>query len=429
MAVPSDRRVVISGMAALSPLGLDLHAYWQALCDGRSGVRPISSIDVSALPVHFGGELPGFDAKKFFDKDERKSLKMMARSVQMGVACAKLAYRHAGVAPGAVDPTRFGIEFGSSLIPTELDDLAPAAVMCADSAKREVNMGKWGAEGLRQVPPLWMLKYLPNMVACHVSIMLDAQGPNNSITESDAAALLALGEASRIIRRGQADFMLTGAADSKMNPLSLVRQSLFAPLSRRNDAPTEASRPFDRDRDGWVIGEGAGMLVLEELEHARRRKVPIHGEVVGFGSAFDRSKSGSGVARAIRSALAQAAIEPRDIDHVNANGLSTIDGDAWEARGLSEVFAQEPAVAVFSPKSYFGCLSAASGSTELIASILALKHGTLPATLNYTRPDPACAVRVAAKPRPIQRPYAVKVSLTELGQAAAVVIRRWESGE
>src|SRR5438874_1917467 len=176
---------------------------------------------------------------------------MMARSVQMGVACAKLAFADAGGETHRPDPTRFGVEFGSSLIPTELTDLAPAAKHCARSAGGDVDLQKWGAEGYREVEPLWMLKYLPNMVACHTSIMLDARGPNNSITESDAAGLLALGEAFRILRRGQADFMLTGAADSKLNPLSLVRQNLFARLSRRNDAPEKACRPFDRGRDGW----------------------------------------------------------------------------------------------------------------------------------------------------------------------------------
>jgi 3-oxoacyl-[acyl-carrier-protein] synthase II len=344
----------------------------------------------------------------------------------MGVACAKQAFQDAGANKGNLDPTRFGIEFGSSLIPTELDDLAPAAVVCAGSDRATVNLANWGAEGIGQVPPLWMLKYLPNMVACHVSIMLDAQGPNNSITESDTAGLLALGEACRIIGRGQADFMLTGASDSKINPLSLVRQNLFAPLSRRNGAPAKACRPFDRDRDGWVIAEGAGMIAVEELEHARRRGARINAEIVGFGAAFDRGRTGAGLARAIRAALDRAGIEPSEVDHVNAHGLSTPAGDAWEARGLHEVFGEDADVSVFAPKSYFGCLSAASSSVELIASVLALKHGVLPGTLNYETADPECPVRVAATSRPIARPYAVKVALTECGQAAAAVLRRWE---
>jgi 3-oxoacyl-[acyl-carrier-protein] synthase II len=233
--------------------------------------------------------------------------------------------------------------------------------------------------------------------------------------------MLALGEAYRIIRREHADFMLTGAADSKVNPLSLVRQNLFAQLSRRNDAPSEACRPFDRTRDGWVIGEGAGMLALEDLDHARRRHAPILAEIVGFGCAFDRDRSGDGIARAIRAAL--DGIDPAEVDHVNAHGLSTTESDAWEARGIRTALGDVP---VFAPKSYFGSLSAAGGPAELIVSVLAMKHGVVPGTLNYREPDPACPVLVSREPRPMRKSLAVKLSLTDAGQVAAAVLRRWE---
>jgi 3-oxoacyl-[acyl-carrier-protein] synthase II len=343
----------------------------------------------------------------------------------MGVACAKLAFADTGIDRAKLDSTRFGVELGSSLIPTELDDIAAAAALCAAGAAGDVDMARWGTEGVREIQPLWMLKYLPNMVACHVSIFLDAQGPNNSITETDAAGLLALGEAARILRRDGADFFLVGAADSKINALSLVRQCLFAPLSRRNDAPAEACRPFDKGRDGWVIGEGAGVLAVEDLDHARRRGAKIYAELVGFGAAFDRGRTGAGVARAVRAALGQAGVGPDVIDHVNAHGQGTVDGDAWEARGLAEVFGglNTP---VFAAKSYFGGLSAAGSPVELIASLLALRHGTLPATLNYTDPDPACPVAVGREPRPVTTPYALKVALTDRGQCAAAVVRKWE---
>jgi 3-oxoacyl-[acyl-carrier-protein] synthase II len=415
----------VTGAGVVSPIGQDLAAFWQALAAGTSGVGPIRGLDPSALPVRIAGEVSGFDAKKAFTKDERKSLKMMARSVQMGVACAKLAFADAALDRATLDPTRFGVEMGSSLIPTELDDLAAASQVAATAAAGRVDMGKWGGEGLRQVQPLWMLKYLPNMVACHTSIFLNAQGPNNSITESDVAGVLALGEAARILRRGAADVMLVGAADSKINLLSLCRQCLFAPLSRRNDEPTKASRPFDRGRDGWVIAEGAGAIAVEDLEHARRRGATVYAEVVGFGSAFDRGRTGGGVARAVRAALAQAGITPADVDHVNAYGLSTPECDAWEARGLAEVFGPD-AAPVFAPKSYFGSLVSASGVVELVASLLALRHGTVPATLNCDDPDPACPVAVGREPRPVAKPYALKLSLTDLGQCAAVVVRKWD---
>jgi 3-oxoacyl-[acyl-carrier-protein] synthase II len=391
---------------------------------GTGGVGPIRSLDASTLPVRIAGEVAGFDAKKVLTKDERKSLKMMSRPVQMGVACAKLAFADAGIDRSKLDSTRFGVEMGSSLIPTELDDLAAAAAIATD-AGGHVDLGKWGAEGLRQVQPLWMLKYLPNMVACHTSIFLDAQGPNNSVTESDIAGLLALGEAARILRRNAADFFLVGAADSKINLLSLVRQCLFAPLSRRNDEPAKAVRPFDTGRDGWVIAEGAGVLAVEDLDHARRRNARIYAEVAGFGSAYDRGRTGAGLARAIRAAFKQAGVGPGDIDHVNAYGLGTPECDAWEARGLAEVFGPN-AAPVFAPKSYLGSLVSAGSLVELTASLLALKHGTLPATLNCDDPDPACPVAVVRQPRPVAKPYVLKVSLTDLGQCAAAVVKKWD---
>jgi 3-oxoacyl-[acyl-carrier-protein] synthase II len=273
-----------------------------------------------------------------------------------------------------------------------------------------------------------MLKYLPNMIACHVSIMFNAQGPSNTITESDVASLLALGEAYRILTRDQADFFLVGGGESKINPLAMARQMLFQPLSHRNDEPARACRPFDRGRDGMIFGEGAGVFVLEELEHARRRGAQIYAEVVGFGAAFDRKRDGAGLARAARAALKDAGIKPEDIDHVNAHGISVIEADVAEARGLVEVFgANNASVPLFAAKSYMGNLGAAADAAELTASLLALKHGALPPTLNYERPDPACPVAVVAgSPRPIRKPYFLKMGSTDLGQCAAVVCKKWD---
>jgi 3-oxoacyl-[acyl-carrier-protein] synthase II len=264
------------------------------------------------------------------------------------------------------------------------------------------------------------------MLACHVAILHDAQGPNNTITESDVASLLALGEAFRILERDEADVFLVGGGESKINPLSMSRQCLFQRLSRRNDAPSKASRPFDRARDGIVIGEGAGILVLEDLDHANRRGARVYAEVVGFGAAFDARDSGAGLARAIDAALSQAGVGPEDIDHVNAHGISTPEGDIWESRGLQQVFAglRQP-VSVFAPKSYFGNLGAASGTTELVASLLAARQGTLPATLNFEAPDPLCPMQVATSVRALIKPHFLKVGFTEMGQCAAIVCRRW----
>jgi 3-oxoacyl-[acyl-carrier-protein] synthase II len=416
----------MTGIGVLSAVGADKNAFWDSLSAGRSGVRTIQSFDTSGLPVRIAGEIPAFDAKQYLEKKERKSLKMMARTIQLAVAAAQLALDDSGVDKAQLDPARFGVEFGAGLIATELEELGEAARVSANCQPGVVDLEKWGEQGLRTMPPLWMLKYLPNMLACHVAILHNAQGPNNSITECDVASLLALGEAYRIIERDQADLFLVGGAESKINPLSLVRQVLFEPLSRRNEEPTKACRPFDRGRDGLVLGEGGGVFVLEDLEHAKKRGARIYAEVAGFGSAFDYKRTGSGIARAIRAALADAGIGPEQIDHINAHGLSTPESDAWEASGLSDVFGVNtpPVLAV---KSYLGNLGAGAGTTELAASVLALQNGTMPPTLNFEEPDPACPVTVlTGSPRPVSRPYALKLSFTQLGQCAAVIIRKWE---
>ncbi len=425
--VASSRRTVITGVGVLSPIGLDAAAFWQSLREGRSGVRPIKAFDASALPVRFAGEVPEFtDAKNHVEKAHRKSLRIMARTIQLAVGAAQRALEDGAVDKSKLVPERFGVEFGAGLIATELPELADAARVSANCQPGRVDLEKWGSEGLEVIQPLWMLKYLPNMLACHVSILHDARGPNNSVTEGDASSLLALGEALRILGRGQADFFLVGGAESKINPLSLVRQCLFEPLSRRNDAPEKASRPFERNRDGLVVGEGAAVFALEDLEHARKRGARIYAEVAGFGAAFSPELKGDGLARAVRAAMKEAGIGPEQVDHVNAHGLSSRESDEWEARNLQSVFgaAGTPVTAV---KSYIGNLGAAGGAAELAASVLGLHHGEVPRTLNYEEPDPACPVAVTAgAPRPATRPYVVKVSFTQMGQCGALVLRKWE---
>jgi 3-oxoacyl-[acyl-carrier-protein] synthase II len=424
----STRRAVVTGIGVVSPLGLNRTQFWDGLRRGQSGIRPVSLFDASALPTRIAGEVQGFDAKNFIDKKERKNLRMMARSIQLAVAASQLALDDSGVDKATLDPTRFGIEFGSGLIATELEELGPASQVCTNCQPGVIDLEKWGQEGIANIQPLWMLKYLPNMLACHVSILHNAQGPNNTITESDVASLLAFGEAYRILVRDQADFFLVGGGESKINPLSMARQCLFQHLSRRNDAPETACRPFDRHRDGLVLGEGAGVLVLEDLDHAQARRARIYAEVVGFGASFDRRRDGTGLARAARAALKEAGIGPSDLDHINAHGISTQPGDLWEARALVHLFDERGTTApVVAPKSYIGNLGSAAGSTELAASILALAEGLVPSTLNYFDADPDCPILVqTGEPRPLAKPYFLKLGFTEMGQCAAVVCKRWE---
>jgi 3-oxoacyl-[acyl-carrier-protein] synthase II len=419
------RRTVLTGIGMLTPLGHHTAATWEGIVAGRSGIRPIKGLDASRLPVRFGGEILDFDAKAFIDKKDRKQIKVMARGIQLAVAAAQVAMDDAKVDRTALDPTRFGIEFGSGLLSTDLKDLAEAAKVSCYSPHWQVDHEIWGSEGLGLIEPLWMLKYLPNFLASHISILHNAQGPNNSITQSGLSSLLALGEAHRILRRGQADFMLVGGAESKFNLLGWTRNCQFGLMSQRNDSPAKASRPFDKERDGVVYGEGAGVVIAEDLDHAKKRGARIYGEVVGFASAFDGRRDGRGLARSIRGALTQAGMTPDAIDHVNANGNSTLPGDRREAHALREVFGTRP-VPVFAAKSYFGDLGAGSSAAELGLGLLAQQTGTLPSTLNYEHPDPACPVAVNRLPHTIKKPCFLKLGFNDMGQCAAVVVRRWE---
>ena len=427
----SSRRAVLTGVGVVAPIGLDAASFRRSLREGRGGVHAVRSFDASALPVRFGGEVVGFDARNYLEKKDRKRLNVMVRTIQFAVAAAQLAMADAAVDKESLDPARFGVVFGAGTIPGELEDIGPATqASLAESpdgtagmnpAARRIDLRKWGERGLPSIPPMWMLNHVPNMLACHVSILHNAQGPNNTICQTDAGGLLALGEAFRAVQRGRADLFLTGGADAKINPITLARQWLFSPLSRRNDAPEKACRPFDRGRDGVVLGEGGGVFVLEEREHARRRGARVYAEVLGFGAAFDRGLTGAGVVRAVRAALAEAGVGPGELDHVNAQGYSAARADAVEARALREVFG--PSLPVFAAKSYFGNAGPASGPIELAASLLAAADGLLPATLNYDEPDPECPVNVVREARPVQRPCFLKLGFTERGQCAAVVCR------
>lgn len=422
------RRVVLTGLGIVSPIGLGREAFAASLRAGHGGVRSLRKFDASGLPVRFGADIESFDARDYLEKKDRKQLKMMVRTIQFAVAGARLAMRDAGLEPGSFDPERLGIAFGSGTVPGGLADLGEAACASYDDATGRVDMARWGRDGLPLIPPMWMLNHVPNMAACHTAILNDARGPNNSITQSDAAGLLAMGEAFRILRGGRADLMLTGGADTRTNALTMVRYYHFSQLSTRNDAPQQACRPFDRRRDGQVLGEGAGVLVLESLQHALARNAHIEAEMLGFASGFDVGLTGHGLANVVRNALSSAGVGPRDLDHVNAHGIAKRADDVWEARGLAEALG-ERSVPVVAFKSYFGNLGPGASATELAASVVALADGVLPATLNHEKTDPACPIRVVAAPRPIERRCFLKIACTELGQCAATVLRRWKGGD
>ncbi|MCS7047615.1 MAG: hypothetical protein NZO58_14755, partial [Gemmataceae bacterium] len=395
--------------------------------------------------VSIGGVIEDFDPKTFFEKKDRKRLAIMSRPFQLAAAAAKLAVEDAGLNLETLDPTRLATVLGTGAVACEPVEFALGGSRCVIGAGR-IDLHRWGREGMSLVPPTWMLAYIPNMVGCHVSVMNNAQGPSNTMTQTDVAGLLALAEACRYLERGAADVVLVGGGDTRVSVMSLVRQQIMQPISRRNHEPTRACRPFDRDRDGLVLGEGGAVFVVETAENAQRRGARIYAEILGYGAAFDTSvdrrlgrwprgapilrdqpytpRPGKqhGLTRAIRSAVQQAAIAANQLDHVNAHGLGTVADDHWEACGLAEALGPG-AVPVFAPKSYFGLLGGATAAVELAASLLAMHHRQLPATLNCDHPDPNCPVRVATTARSISKPYFLKVSFTELGQCAAVVCR------
>lgn len=412
--------VVITGMGVVSPIGIGKDAYWQSLLEGRSGVGPLSAATGTELPVRFGGAIKDFDGKQFVKP--RKSLKVMCREVQTGYAAAMLALQDAGWSAGQVAPERFGVVLGSEMFYCELDELADAYRKCVVDG--QLRPGLWGAGAMSDLYPLWMLKYLPNMVACHIAITEDARGPNNTITLDEVSSLLALIESVCYIQRGAADVMIAGGQGTRINlTRMLYRGDVY--WSHRNDEPQRACRPFDAQRDGGVVGEGAGAFVLESRRHAEARGAKILARVLGFGRSFDQAPSPhftgpGGFRRAIEGALTSAGLEPAEIGHVNAHGSSMIDGDRYEAQAIQSCLGDVPVTA---PRSYFGCLGAGTGAVEMAASVLAVATGTVPATLNYEFPDPACPVNVIhGQPLVTDRRTALVLNQTETGQTAAVVL-------
>ena len=435
----TERRVVITGLGLVTPLGIGVEPFWSSLVAGRGAVRKIQAFPVAGLPNDVGAEVRELDKKAMIDlalprikKPLRKSLNFMARDIQLSVAGAQLAFLDAGLEGAGVDPTRIGVDLGAGLISTELDELAPA-IDAGFRSNGTFDYGAYGREGIGMITPIWLLKYLPNMLACHISILLDCQGPSNTITEAEAASNVAIGEAARIIARGRADIMITGGADSKIHPLSMVRMSLLDQMSRWSGDPSGACRPFDAARDGWVPGEGAGIIVLEEREHALARGAKIYGEVLGFGSGCDASPAGGldpdgiGTEIAIRAALRDSKLTPEDIGHVNAHGAASIVSDLAEARAIGRVFGEGPSsgVPVTALKGYLGNLVSGCGAVELIASLLGVNRGLIPAALNCDDIDPACgAIDLVTGPaRPSDNPTFLNTNLTRHGQAAAVVVR------
>jgi 3-oxoacyl-[acyl-carrier-protein] synthase II len=426
------RQVVITGLGVVAPNGVGKDAFWSACRNGVSGVGPIRSFDASKHPVKIAAEVNDFDITPFLPDEHRKSVKIMSRAARFAVGAAGLAVRDSGLGPDWDDSTRVGVCMGTGVVPIDLPEIAPALAHACDGDGRLAS-DRLGAQGAGAVQPQWILKYLPNMVAAHISMAVNAQGPNNTITTACVAGTQAIGEAFRLIARGDADVMLAGGADSRIDPFMLLAYTALGALSRSDRPPAEVSRPYDRRRDGFVLGEGAGVLVLEELERAKRRGATIYAEVKGFGSSFDAysitkpDPEARGAARAIQAALAEARVDRRDVNYINAHGTSTRLNDQMETVAVKRVFGEHARrLPLSSIKSMIGHLIGAAGAVEAVALALSLSENVVPPTINLTEPDPACDLDyVPQTAREYRVRTAVSTSFGFGGQNGALVMQQW----
>ncbi len=433
----SARRVVITGVGLISPLGNSRQALWDALQNGRSGVGPLHCLPAEALPIRCAAEARDFSGKieDFGDlandqkRTIRKGLKVMCREIQMGVAAAQLALQDAGLKMGGYDVNRTGAVYGSDYIMTEPQEFTEGVRSCL-TADHQFDFSRWATDGLQKVTPLWLLKYLPNMPASHIAIYNDLRGPNNSVTLREASSNLAVAEAYCTILRGGADIMLAGATGTRLHPLRTVHVAMQEEVAQGDGPPEQMSRPFDLDRRGMVLGEGAAAVVLEELGSAEARGAHIFGEVIGFGSSAVMSRDGKGdikqaLANVITQTLRKAGMHPRDIGHIHAHGLATRRDDIQEAAAIQSVFgADGRAVPVTAAKSYMGNLGAAGGLVELVGSLLALQHGTLFPILNLQTPDPECPIMGVHDHETTSGDSFLNINATPQGQASGVIVRR-----
>lgn len=374
-----DRRVVITGLGAVTPLGIHVTTIWDQICRGVSGIGPITRFDTSDFPVRIAGEARDFSPDAYLDK---RDIRRTDRFVHFALAAAQEAMQDAGLVVTEGNAHRVGVYIGTAF----------GGLGSLETVHRQLL-----EKGPNRVSPLFPAIVLGNLAAGHVSIRFGASGPNNSSVTACAAGAHSIGEAFHLIIRDAADVMIAGGTEAVITPLAVSTFGNMRALSTRNDSPQTASRPFDRDRDGFVMAEGAGILILEELQHARRRGAPIYGEVIGYGSAGDAHHltapcpDGAGAARCMGNALRDASLSPDAVDYINAHATSTPAGDVAETLAIKTVFkARAHAIPISATKSMTGHLLGAAGAVESIFTILALRDGILPPTINQQHPDPDC---------------------------------------
>ena len=458
MQVRTRRRIVITGLGPITAFGPGLDALWSALCEGRSAIKRITRFDPSGFPCQIAAELPDemFDVKSVVPKSYRKATKVMARDIELAVGAAAAAVNDAKLITKAVDPektptippSRFGCHIGAGLIAADVDELTSALVTSRvpepalvggearspGAAGTPFDLAHWGNTGMNNLTPLWLLKYLPNMLACHVTIIHDCQGPSNTITCGETSSALSVGESMRVIERGAADACLTGGAEFKINPMGLLRQIFARRLVQSNSEHASAKivRPFDPAACGSVLGEGGGILVIEALETAQQRHAPIYAELVGFAATqafcpdtvgLEIEENGESISDAIEAALAASKVKAEQIDAIAPFGSSIPHIDNSEAAAIRRVFgsraAEIPLITVI--PSVGNCCAGAS-AISIIAAAMAIKTQTLPARLNTAG---ATGLNANAAPSGPAKLEHVLVTCTGMGgQNAAIVLKR-----
>ncbi len=374
-----NRRVVVTGLGAVTPIGNNVRDYWAGLVAGKNGAGPITHFDASEYPTRFACEVKGYNVDDHFD---RKDAKKLENFVQFSIIAAREALADSGIDVAKEDPTHIGVYIGCGIGGIQTIEEQHTILI---------------ERGMKRVSPFLIPRIIANMAAGQVSIFLGLKGPNSCIVTACATGTHSIGEAFKVVQRGQATMMLAGGAESAITALGVAGFCNMKALSERNDSPQTASRPFDLNRDGFVMGEGAGVLLLEDLDHAKARGARIYAEITGYGLTGDAfhitapAPDGDGAARAMKMAVDDAGLKPEDVDHINAHGTSTPLNDRLETIAIKKVFGEHARnIAITSNKSMIGHLLGAGGGVEGIATCLTLYHGIIPPTINHETPDPEC---------------------------------------
>jgi 3-oxoacyl-[acyl-carrier-protein] synthase II len=437
----STRRVVVTGTGAATSLGLTGKELWDGLLEGRSGIKKIQAFDPVGFPCEIAGEVPDYKIRNYVPKSHRKATKLMSRDIEISVIAADDAVKNSGLVTKAIDPenstitaTRTAISFGAGLISCDLEEMAQSVEKSVTDG--EFDIQKWGTDGLQSLTPLWLLKYLPNMLPCHIGIIHDIQGPSNTITCGEVAGHIAIAEAAEMIARNDADVALGGGGEAKVNPVVMIRQCLHnRTATDSNDSPEKACRPFDAKATGSVFGEAAGVVVLEELEFAKARNATIAAEIVGSASSNSLNtdfahleEDGEGLQIAIRKALEEANIHPHQIDLIVPTGTGIISDDKAEASALKTVFGPSlPLIHIWPIKGMVSHTGAAAGAIDVIAAIGAVAHQKIGPVKNVASAADS-GLNIATELVDKEINYALCCGYSFGGQTAALVIKRYMEG-